>query len=95
MTNHAQYKSRIQSMYQSILCHDNILRHYQQSARQGMVAQYMENEVRPSSLRCYTMLTHCNERLTLNFKGIPYKTEFLELPDVQKFCIEKDRKSVV
>ena len=27
--------------------------------------------------------------MTLNFKGIPYKTEFLELPDVQKFCIEK------
>jgi glutathione S-transferase len=76
-------------MYQSVLRHDHVLRYYQQFARQGMVAQYMENEVRSSSLRCYTRLTYPNERLTLNFKEIPYKTEFLELPDVQKFCIEK------
>jgi len=50
-----------------------------------MVAEYLEDAVsRNCSLCNKTLLTLPNCRFCLNYKGIPYRTEWIEYPDIEE-----------
>ncbi|KAF5317734.1 hypothetical protein D9619_012627 [Psilocybe cf. subviscida] len=56
-----------------------------------MVSEFMENTVRQGSGRPFIAArfdNDCIHRHTLNYKNIPYKTEWVEYPDIEKRCKE-------
>ena len=58
-----------------------------------MVTQYLENEVRqPSSMQ--SLLIILSLRYALNIKGLAFKTEWIEYPDIQAFCKEHNIPNV-
>lgn len=58
-----------------------------------MVSEYLEDQVRhdPLSLHFCLQTTDAHSkhpRYALNFKGIPYRTEWVEYPEIEKVCKE-------
>jgi len=51
-----------------------------------MVSQHIYDEVGRSFINVMHLLFTSLLRFTLNFKGIPYKTEWVEYPDIEPLC---------
>lgn len=71
--------------------HDHSLRLDVQSSGQGLVSQHVQSPVRP--VRVSRVSRHLTDtRIALNYKKIPFETEWLEYPDIELVLKSIDAK---
>jgi len=65
---------------------DSILRYPLRKPRHILVPQYLEDQVHRLLLHLFRTLIH--PRYCLNYKALPYRTEWIEYPDIKALCLK-------